>query len=455
VLRRADPGPWLDAFRDPAVRNDPLRLWWLARSADPTRLPPATLTALAEVMRGRGLDPVPLLLRAQFAHPGDFLIPFHLGRSAEDAADQVAHYRAARVTRPGNLAVLNNLGNALKDKGDVDGAIAAYKEAITHDPTFAPAHYNLGVALHVTGDPDGAIAAYKEAIKHDPELAQAHLNLGITLTGRDLDGAIATFKEALKLDPGLAQAHDNLGWALYQKKDFDGAIAEYKEAIRLNPKYSNAHYNLGWALTEKRDFDGAIAEYKEAIRLYPKHVDARVNLGTALYVKKDFDGAIAEFKVAIRLNPKNANAHNNLGYALYVKKDLDGAIAEFKVAIRLNPKNANAHNNLAWILAAGPDGVRDGTQAVEHATRACELTDWKDPDRIDTLAAAYAEAGDFDKAVEYQKRALSFPAFEKRSGPQARKQLDLFVRKKPYRDPTLAPREPAPPPRPVERGNGR
>jgi hypothetical protein len=91
VLRRADAGPWLDRFRDPAVRNDPMRLWWLARSAAPATLHPATCTALAEVMRARGLDPTGLLLRAQFAHPGEFLIPFSLGwmyhaRQEHDAA---------------------------------------------------------------------------------------------------------------------------------------------------------------------------------------------------------------------------------------------------------------------------------------------------------------------------------------------------------------------------------
>jgi hypothetical protein len=110
-----------------------------------------------------------------------------------------------------------------------------------------------------------------------------------------------------------------------------------------------------------------------------------------------------------------------------------------------------ARNNLAWRLATGPDGVRDGKRAIEHATRACELTNWRDPGIIDTLAAAYAAAGDFDKAVEYLKKALSFPEAEKEFGPEMRERLDHYTHKKPYYDPELAPRAVAPPPRPVKR----
>jgi hypothetical protein len=107
---------------------------------------------------------------------------------------------------------------------------------------------------------------------------------------------------------------------------------------------------------------------------------------------------------------------------------------------------------LAYLAAAGPDGVRDGKRAVEYAARACELSGRKDPDHIDTLAAAYGEAGDFDKAIEYQKEALSFPAFEKADGKGGRERLELYARRQPYRDPALVPasREPAPPPREVK-----
>ena len=120
-------------------------------------------------------------------------------------------------------------------------------------------------------------------------------------------------------------------------------------------------------------------------------------------------------------------------------------MAVFREAVRLNPKYDQRPQRLGREpLAAGPDGVRDGKRAVEHAGRACELSGWMNPQFIETLAAAHAEAGDFDKAVEFQKKALSFPAFEKARGPDARERVAQYQRKQSYRDPALARRARSP-----------
>jgi tetratricopeptide (TPR) repeat protein/tRNA A-37 threonylcarbamoyl transferase component Bud32 len=370
VLRRADPGLWLDAFRDPGVRRNRMALGLLARSADVARLPPPTLTALSAVMQTRGLDPSPLLHRAQFAHPSDFLIPFMLGEVAEDDADRVAYYRAARVARPTNRDVLTNLGICLEDTGDRDGAIAAYREAIKCDPTFATAHHNLGVALLSKGDVDGAIAAHREAIKHDPTFAMAHNGLGVALSRKgDRDGAIAAYREAIKCDPTFVVAHANLGKQLGDRGDFDGAIAAYHEAIKHHPAFAPAHDGLGNALRIKGDTEGAIAEFREATRADPTFAQAYTNLGVALKKKGDLDGAIAAHREAIRLDPRLALAHTNLGLALAARDEVDGAIAALREAIRLDPTFAPNYYTLGNALKSKKD--RDGAiaayqEAIRH-----------------------------------------------------------------------------------------
>src|SRR5262249_47858583 len=149
------------------------------------------------------------------------------------------------------------------------------------------------------------------------------------------------------------------------------------------------------ALRGKRNLEGAIAELRTAVEIDPKHARARNGLGVALGEKVNFVAAVAEFRKAVERDPNYAEAHRNLATAWRVTGDLAGAVDSHRKVVELAPKDASAHNELAWLLSVGRDGVRNGKQAVEHATRACELTDWKNPGYIDTLASAYAEAGDF------------------------------------------------------------
>ncbi len=222
------------------------------------------------------------------------------------------------------------------------------------------------------------------------------------------------------------------------------------EALPQSPGFAAAlgQYRAGIPAERRREV------LKAARRDRPTSLPPLLALGDSCSMRRESaDERLRWYQAAVAAHPRNAVAHLNLGVALEAKGDAEGAIAEHKEAIRRNTKAAWSRNGLARLLAVGPDRVRDGKQAVEHAVRACELTGWKKPDYLDTLAAAYAEAGDFARAVEYHKKALSFPAFEKADGAKARQRFDLYSRKQPCRDPALAARptlEPAASPRPTK-----
>ena len=94
-----------------------------------------------------------------------------------------------------------------------------------------------------------------------------------------------------------------------------------------------------------------------------------------------------------------------------------------------------AYNDLAWLLATTPnDSFRNGKQAVEFALKASQLTNQKSPTVLDTLAAAYAELGNFEEAVNSENKALTFSEFVQRSGNEARQRLQLYTEGKPYRE---------------------
>jgi Flp pilus assembly protein TadD len=115
------------------------------------------------------------------------------------------------------------------------------------NPNDDMAHNNLGVALGKKGELDGAIAEYREVLHLNPKDEDAHNNLGVAL-GKNgvLDAEIAEEREALRLNLNYVAAHSNLGAALKEKGDLDGAIAECREAIRLNPKDEDAGLAQTW-----------------------------------------------------------------------------------------------------------------------------------------------------------------------------------------------------------------
>ena len=109
-------------------------------------------------------------------------------------------------------------------------------------------------------------------------------------------------------------------------------------------------------------------------------------------------------------------------------------MAHYAEAIRLDPGYVEAYNASALLMAACPEAkFRDGKGAVAFATRACELAKWKEPRFLNTLAAAQAEAGDFDAAVRSQKRAIELLADE-RQKDDYRSRLLLYQANRPYRE---------------------
>jgi Flp pilus assembly protein TadD len=118
-----------------------------------------------------------------------------------------------------------------------------------------------------------------------------------------------------------------------------------------------------------------------------------------------------------------------------VKLEYDKAVADLTEAITLNANDPSTQNHLAWLLATCPKReVRDGRKAVVHATRACELTNWKEPHQLDTLAAAYAECGDFEGAAKWEMKAVVLSASDNAFQQRARRRLNLYQSGKPYRE---------------------
>jgi serine/threonine protein kinase/Tfp pilus assembly protein PilF len=358
----------------------------------------------------------------------------------------IASYLEAIRHNPNDDLAHNDLAGTLLDRMELDRAIHHLEKAIQINPNSSLALTNLGNAMLLKGKPDAGLSYLETAVRLGPHDGLAHYQLGNALLETDRARALTHYRKAIALlrkeiRPRQTYVffYKRMGAALYAARDLDGAIDSFQEAIRLAPNDAGALNDLGVALRDRGKVDAAIPFFRRAIEANGTLMAPRLNLGIALMGKRDLAGGIEAFRGATELDKTSVDAHVLLGAALQEKGDAGEAIAAYRAAIRLGPNHSRAHNNLAWLLATGPDRVRDGKQAVEHAARACELTGWKDPVCLNALAAAHAEAGDFDRAVAFQKQALASGASEAPWSKAYRERLNLYERKMPYRDPKLVP----------------
>jgi tetratricopeptide (TPR) repeat protein len=214
--------------------------------------------------------------------------------------------------------------------------------------------YSLGSALHAKGQLDEAIAKYREALgtKQDfPEACKAHNNLGVALYFKgQIDDAIAEFRQAIRIKKDDAFPHNNLGEALRDKGQLDEAIAEFREAIRLEKDYAEAHCNLGVALQAKGQTDDAIAALREAIRIKKDDPEIHYALGDALRAKGQLDEAIAAFREAIRFKKVYAEPHCGLGRALMQKAQFREALEELRRGHELGSRTPGwRYPSVQWV----------------------------------------------------------------------------------------------------------
>lgn len=287
--------------------------------------------------------------------------------------------RAIAVT--GDFHAYHGLGLYSLSEGRLPEAIELFETSLRLKPNNADANFNLGVALERSGNLEEAIPHLAKAAVARPNFPEAYYRLGNDLLalGSPLVEVIKQYQQALTLRPHYPEAHYNLGTVLVQQHDTDQAIIEYQRAIEDNPRYPEAHYALGNAFLQKGRVDDAIANYRHALQSKPDYPDVE----------------------------------NNLAAVLMLKGEVRQAIDQWRKLIQQHDSSSQAINNLAWVLATYPDdGLRDGREAVRLAARARQLSHGKDASILRTLAAAYAESGQFDQAVTTAEQAREIAAVQ-------------------------------------------
>ena len=265
--------------------------------------------------------------------------------------EAIAHYREFVRNEPDHAAGHNNLGYALIQAGRPQDALPPLRRALDLQPDHPEAHNHLGAALIQVGRPQDALSPLRRGVELQPDHPEAHNNLGVALiqTGRSQD-AVASLGRALELQPDYPEAHYNLGLALIQTGRPQDALPPLRRALELQPDYPEAHNSLGLALIQTGRPQDAVASLRRALELQPDHLEAHNYLGLALIETGRPQDAVAPLRRALELQPDHPEAHNNLGVALIQAGRFQDAVASLRRALELQPDYPEAHNHLGVAL---------------------------------------------------------------------------------------------------------
>jgi tetratricopeptide (TPR) repeat protein len=334
---------------------------------------------------------------------------YHLAKYSDAINDYTkaievdSKYADAYYGRGSTYAALNNYQQAIKD----------YDKAIELDPKHADSFYNRAKAYYQLQNYELAIKDYSKSIEYDPR-PDAYCGRGSAYDKlNNLQQAMIDYDKAIGLNPRYAMAYYNKGLNFAHQTKFTLAIKEFDKSISNNPKYADAYFYRGLAYYSLHKYDQALPNYDKAIAIDPKYSDAYCGRGHVYLVRKNFSQAIKDYTKAIELNPTKyfeAYLYRGQAYETSLGK-CDLAFNDYVKASEVNPASSDGFNAVAWVLATCIDKkYRDGKKAVQYGEKALKLSEnIKDNNRkaeiYDTLAAAYAESGDFTKAALLESKA--------------------------------------------------
>jgi tetratricopeptide (TPR) repeat protein len=332
---------------------------------------------------------------------GRFLLRIGNKDLLKEAADRL---KKALEIDPRQYEVRFELIAAYREMGDTASAIAQLDILEDAKPSDARVNYVSALLYVDRGDLNSAIAAFKEALRKDPDLYAAWKDLGLAYVKLNRwSEAVEAFSELTKRQQSSVEAAYLLGVALYNSKRIGDAEVETRRALRLDAGFADAHILLGIILAaDGKSYSESLESLTQAVALAPNNFDAVFYLGRVQYLLRDYANSFKYLQVAINLNPRNVEARFYLGTVLEALGESEKALAEYREMVRLDEKSFYGQLGLGALLVK-QDKL---TEAVEALQRALAL-DKESFEANWALGRAYVLQEKFADAVTVLQKAIT------------------------------------------------
>lgn len=354
----------------------------------------------------------------------------------DDREGRLSHYDKAVELAPGDKDIRRVRGLFHLLAENFPEAQADLEAAAEADPEDASLQEALGLALMMDEKLDEAQEVFDRALKLDPDSASALLQRARLRALRgDRPEALADLDKAIGIAPDEALLLVLRARIHQQSGDSDRAAADLERVLEKTPDHPAALELRGLIAADKQDFAAAIRDFRRLVSQRQDDAMLVGQLGTLYLMAKQPRQAIKRFSRGLEIDEDNFPCRRGRSDAEISIGDHAAALADLEKALVLQPDDPGVLNNMAWLLATSPDdAIRDGKRAIELATKACEVTKWKQPHIVSTLAAAYAETGDFESARKYSQQAVDGEEGAAEIRQQLEGELASYRAGKPWRE---------------------
>jgi tetratricopeptide (TPR) repeat protein len=370
------------------------------------------------------------------------------GRYQEDAKQKLADFEKAAQADPKNSEAGQGLALLYLQSGDNEKAVALLQKLVEQGGD----NPNL---LAVLAETLIELKKYDEALKYCDSLVQQaprstiayNLRARVKMLKDDLDGAIRDLDEALAIDENDKQALLLRGNLHRAKGNEAQAEADVQKLLKLDPELPQAILLRSLLAAQKKDWGQAISDLQMLLQTDPTNPRYRLQLA-AYFVgdhrpRKAID-LLTQILEGLGDDQEDrelkADALRARGDALLSVGRHADAIRDYEEALKIDPNDTGVLNNLAWVLATSPeDNLRDADRSIALGTKACELTNYARPHILSTLAAGYAEKGDWETAIKWSSKAVELGSKAKENDEddvldQLQKELESYKQRKPWRE---------------------
>ncbi len=362
--------------------------------------------------------------------------------TATDDAKKLADLGEAIRIAPQDPAPLRARGVLYARQGEHEKALQDFNAALKLNADYLPTLEDKVSSLAQLKRYDEALAVIAKLQKLDPDSALPLVQKArIEALKGDDKAAVQDLNEAERVDPSNVSIYLLRSMVYQEMKENEKALADAEKALKLRPDLEPAIRLRAGLLAGAGKFDLAIEQLSQLLKNDPDDVESRLQMAMFYQAENRPRKAVELYTEILQKDPKNYFAIRGRADTLLSLGKHAEAIADYEKAVKEDGEDPSVLNNFAWVLATSPiDKLRDGKRAIELATKACKLTDYKQAHILSTLAAAYAETGDFETAKKWSQKAVELGSKDEMDA--LKKELVSYQAGKPVREMQTPPEEP-------------